>query len=345
MGGWLAQAAHDVTFVGRPYFTEVVTEKGLTIHDEQGTQTLHPINAVNTIAEAFNPSGNPPNPHLPETLPQYDLAIVTVKSYDTAAILQDFAAVQAQGLRLPAVLSLQNGVGNEEAFIKELGNEKVIAGTVATPVSIREAGTIQVEKPDYTIGLSGYDADAVAQLDDLDNHLQTAGFTIKRYPQPEGMKWTKLLMNMVGNASSAILDAPPAEVFVHNHLVDLEIEAWREALAVMRASKIRPVNIGSYPFRILAPLIRLLPKRVLRPVLRKRVAGARGGKMPSLYLDLDKGKPHNEVGWLNGAVVEQGRSVGVATPANQLLYETLMALVQNPEKRNEWQHKVGDLHL
>ena len=41
------------------------------------------------------------------------------------------------------------------------------------------------------------------------------------------MKWTKLLMNMVGNAACAILDMTPASRKWPRTLVDLEIDAWR----------------------------------------------------------------------------------------------------------------------
>jgi 2-dehydropantoate 2-reductase len=150
------------------------------------------------------------------------------------------------------------------------------------------------------------------------------------------MKWTKLLMNMIGNATGAILDASPAQLFADNAVVDVEIAAWREALAVMAAAAIPPVNLGSYPFALFAPLIRTMPNALLRPILRRQVRGARGDKMPSLHIDLHGGKTKSEIGWLNGAVVARGKEVGVATPVNALLTETVTALIGNRAGQAAW---------
>ena len=96
--------------------------------------------------------------------------------------------------------------------------------------------------------------------------------------------------------------------------------------------------MGSYPLKWLSPLIRRAPKPVLRMALGQIVGGARGGKTPSLHMDLSRGKTRNEVAWLNGAVVRQGRAVGVPTPVNALLNDTLLTLVSNNEEWDGWRH-------
>ena len=150
------------------------------------------------------------------------------------------------------------------------------------------------------------------------------------------MKWTKLLMNMMGNATCAILDEPPQTAFADGKIVDLEISAWREALAVMAAAGIPALNMDKYPFAMLAPLIRYAPKALMRPILRSQIGGARGGKLPSLHIDLHGGKGRSEVGWLNGAVVRKGGEVDVATPVNQVLTEVLSDLVAHPSEIGAW---------
>jgi 2-dehydropantoate 2-reductase len=157
------------------------------------------------------------------------------------------------------------------------------------------------------------------------------------------MKWTKLLMNMMGNATSAILDRTPARLFADARVVDLEIAAWREALAVMAAAHIPPVNLGSYPFAWLTPLIRLAPNSLLRGILRRQVSGARGDKLPSLHIDLHQGKRKSEIGWLNGAVVARGKQVGVATPINAMLTDTVTTLLANTNEQALWQGNVEKL--
>ena len=157
------------------------------------------------------------------------------------------------------------------------------------------------------------------------------------------MKWSKLLMNMIGNATSAILAEPPGVTFADPRVANLEINALREALSVMAASGIHPLNLEKYPLRTAAPLLRFGPRALLRPVLRKIVGGARGGKMPSLFLDLQAGKRGSEVGWYNGAIVRKGREIGIHAPVNNLLTDTVQQLAADPQARQDWRGNYAEL--
>ena len=338
VGGKLALAQQQVTLVGRRTFVEQVRARGLQLTDEQGAHTIRNLRVAASMLEAYDRSPS-----------AFDLAIFTVKSYDTAAAVAELQQALADtGAPPPALLSVQNGVGNE-AMLAQLA-APVIAGSITTPVSITAPGIIRIDKPRYGLGLApwrsegdkatgrqGDDAAGDAVFSGVCGVMELAGFAVKPYPDAAGMKWTKLLMNITGNATCAILNEPPETVFADTRMVDLEIRAWRETLAVMRAAHIAPVDLERYPFGKLAPLIRYAPLALIRPVLRKQIGGARGGKLPSLHIDLYNNKGKSEVRWLNGAVAEKGKAVGVATPVNALLTETLLRLVEHPEDRSNWQ--------
>lgn len=330
VGGKLAQSGQTVTLVGRPAFAATVQRQGLQLADERGAHQIRSVTAVGSMAEAYAP---------PDAA--YDLAVLTVKSYDTTAALEELKAAIGAG-PAPTVLSLQNGVGNEEAIADCFGPAAAIAGTITTPVSVQGPGEIRIDRPQYDLGLSAWHRDLpMDKLNAAQAALQQAGFAVVRYPHAQGMKWTKLLMNMAGNATSAILDMPPEQIFDADALLDLELAAWRETLAVMAAAKIPPVNLGGYPFALLGPLIRFAPRAWLRPLLRRRIGGARGGKLPSLHIDLHQGKRRSEVRWLNGAVVRKGAEVGVAAPVNRVLTETLLSLVGAPQQQEQWRRNPG----
>lgn len=325
VGGKLAMASQRVTLAGRRAFVEQVRAQGLKLIDEQGAHTVRNVRPVAGIQEAYDRSES-----------AFDLAIFTVKSYDTAAAAAEYRqALSGTGAPPPIFLSVQNGVGNEESIAQIADRAAVVAGSITTPVSVVGPGAIRVDKPRYGLGLASWRG-AEAALDDVCALMELAGFAVQRYGSAASMKWTKLLMNMMGNATCAILDEPPEIVFADNRMVDIEIAAWREALAVMAASHIAPVDLDGYPFGKLAPLIRYAPKALLRPVLRKQIGRARGGKMPSLHIDLHANKGKSEVRWLNGAVVEKGRQVGASTPVNALLTDTLLRLIEHPEERPGW---------
>lgn len=345
VGAKLALAGQRVALVGRAAFVEQVRAHGLQLTDEQGARTVRNVRPVASLLEAYNRS---------ETA--FDLAIFTVKSYDTLAASEEFKQTLADtGAPAPILLSVQNGVGNEEAIAQIAAAASVVAGSITTPVSVEGPGIIRIDKPRYGLGLAPWRGTPDARsaggreqtsappapmadsgFEDVCRLMQLAGFEVTPFADAAALKWTKLLMNMMGNATCAILDETPERVFADKRMVDLEIAAWREALAVMRAAQIPTVDLEHYPFTKLAPLIRYAPAALIRPVLRQQIGGARGGKMPSLHIDLQGNKGKSEVRWLNGAVASKGEAVGVATPVNTVLTETVLRLVAHPEERSRW---------
>lgn len=329
VGGKLASAGHAVKLVGRPGTTAALQSRGLELHAADGAvERIPSVSAVSSLREAFPDS--------------YDLAILAVKSYDTETVLDELAPAEA--LLPAAILSLQNGVGNEEQIATRFGPQRVLAGTITAPVEVKEPGVVQVTKSTFAVGLADFHGDSAdPKSNSLSSSFSSAGLPAKVYNDAYSMKWSKLLMNMIGNATSAILAEPPAVTFADPRIADLEIDALREALRVMAAAGIRPLNVEKYPLRTLAPLLRFGPRPLLRSALHRGVGGARGGKMPSLFLDLESGKRGSEVAWYNGAIVRKGVEVGVETPANCLLTETVQKLAAERGLRAGWRGNYEQL--
>ena len=354
VGGKLAAAGNDVTLVGRARTTAAVRTRGLELRAADGSaHTIRSVSAVASVQEAFHTEDGKTSSRsslLTRHSSPFDLAVLAVKSYDTATVLDELDAAMGAA-PLPAILSLQNGVGNEEAIAARFGPPRVIAGTITAPVEVREPGVVQVTKPDFAVGLAENRPESEEErrersiserplglplLTFLSSQLVAAGIPTKVYKDALGMKWSKLLMNMIGNATSAILAEPPSVTFADPRIANLEIDALREALRVMAAANIRPLNVEKYPLGALAPLLRFGPRALLRPALHRIVGGARGGKMPSLFLDLEAGKSGSEIGWYNGAIVRKGEEVGIRTPVNRLLSKTVQQLVAEPQLRAAW---------
>ncbi len=260
-----------------------------------------------------------------------DVVVVTVKAYDTDAVAEDLAQADVR----PFVLTLQNGVGNEERLAQVVGTERVLAGVLSTPVEVLSVGEVSVSRPSYKLGLaamhSGEDALRVTRA--LGEAYARAGFRVQYTGDYRALKWTKLLLNITANAQAALLGWSPDRVFAHPIAGTLEVRAWREALAVMRALHISPISFGGYPLPLVVPLIERAPIGVIRPLMGRFARGGRGSKMPSVYLDLVRKRGRTEVPWLNGAVARYGGTVGVSTPVNA----TLDALVADVAAgRLEW---------
>ena len=78
------------------------------------------------------------------------------------------------------------------------------------------------------------------------------------------MKWSKLLGNLVGNATSAILDMDPGAVYADRLGYRIERRQIHETVAVMRALGLKPVPLpGAHAGLLLRGLA--LPEAIGRP--------------------------------------------------------------------------------
>lgn len=305
VGASFARLEHDVTLMARPRLVEALREAPLAIEGPaSGRYTVK----LKTIAHTRDLS-TPPT-----------FVILTVKSFDTAGALPDLAELVRAGAK---VLTLQNGVGNEETLSGALGEAAVRAGAFTVSVSAPQPGVVTRHTGRGGFGLApiqGAPLDAELAL------FSSTGLPVIVTASHRDLKWSKLLLNVLANAQAALLDLAPRDLFANPRAFAIERQAFREARAVMRADQIGLVDLPAYPVRLLV-LAMALPAPVARRVLAKRVGGGRGDKMPSLWIDLRHGRGRSEVGWLNGAVARAGARAGVRTPVNAALTRLLEAAV------------------
>lgn len=207
-----------------------------------------------------------------------------------------------------------------------LGKATILSAVITLSVEVLEPGLVRLATTRGGIGLAATASDqSVAELGEV---FREAGFRTAVYRDYRAMKWSKLFLNIVANASPAILDMFPDEVFADSRLFALEQAVFREAMAVMRALGLRPVSLPGYPVPLFAWALCSLPTWLLRPILRKVIVPGRGGKMPSLHIDLSRGKGKSEVEYLNGAVVRCAQELGLDVPVNRALHAVLMGIVK-----------------
>ena len=335
ISGSLALAGHNVVLVEQPAVAEELRQRGLRLDltiDERRKHAL-PLrgasrSGVDGTKDAFllPPSSFVVADSLEDALKfwPFDVAIFALKSFDTAAALE---GLKPFAEKLPPILCLSNGVDNEPALAAALreaspwdGADKVIYGTVTSAIGRRAAGDIVLEKL-RGIGI----ADGHPLSSKLVTAFNAAMLNAELFPNALSMKWSKMLTNLIANPISAILDMTAAQIFADKRLYRLEIEMLRECLAVMEAQNLEVVNLPGTPVRALAFATKL-PLWLSKPLLGRAAGSGRGAKMPSFHIDLHSGRGKSEVDFLHGAVVRAGREVGVPTPVNKVLTETLLAL-------------------
>lgn len=317
IGARLALAGVVVSLVGRGPLVAAVRERGLRLVQPEDERTTRPLPAFTTLADAC--AGT-----------TYDLGILTAKAYDTAAIVDELRTATPTP---PPLLSLQNGVGNEETLAETFGADRVVAGALETPLSIPSPGVVTAHRSRYRAGIAPVDSPVLAEFSAA--LLRRSGLAVDLYQDYRRLKWSKLLLNLPANAMCAILDWTPAQCMANPLTASLEARAWQEAFCVMQALRIRPVNLARYPLALLAPIVPWVPANVLAKAMARTVAGGRGNKMPSFHVALSSGK-RSEVPWLNGAVARAGGSAGIPTPINAALTSILSSISNAPETWPDW---------
>ena len=323
IGGSLQSAGHDVTFIERKESLPRIRSNGIQIEDVKGN--IHKIESPHVTDDAIEA--------VKEC--QFDAAVIAVKSFDTERLMKSL--IEVIGL-LPPFISLQNGVENEALLASYLGKAKVVPASVCTAISRKRDGLIKVEK------LRGIGITAGHFLsEDIYKAFRSANLKPALIADGTAMKWSKMISNLLANASSAILDMTPAEIFSDPDGFRLEIQQIREAVRVMDAYTIPVINIPGIPVKTLVWAVQNLPEKLLRPVLINAVGGGRGEKMPSFYIDLHSGQPQNEVEYLNGAVVRFAREKAIHVPVNSGYYRILTALVKKELPLETYRHQPRKL--
>ncbi|MEI7742227.1 MAG: 2-dehydropantoate 2-reductase N-terminal domain-containing protein, partial [Chloroflexota bacterium] len=126
-----------------------------------------------------------------------DLVVVAVKQFDLPAAL-----VAAEAWPGAPLLTVQNGVG-AEAVAAAARTSPVLAGSITAAVEPCPDGVRRLRTGG--IGLASV-RDADATIAWLVPALSAGGLPARVFPDAVAMKWSKLLANLVGNASSALLD-------------------------------------------------------------------------------------------------------------------------------------------
>lgn len=278
IGGLLARA-HDVTLVGRDPHMRRVRESGLAI---TGLVDEHVEPAARTDAEGL----------------ASDLALVTVKSYDTPD-----AARALSGGRHGAVCSLQNGLGNEERLAEAL-RAPIIGGVATYGAELVEPGTVRMTGHG-TVTLGRYRDGDGSLLESIAAGFEAADVDAETTTDIRTNLWSKLAINAAINPLTALSRCRNGAI-VEEPLFSVATAAVREVEAVATTCDVD-----------------LPGPQVLSEV--RSVARATAENRSSMLQDV-LAERRTEIEAINGAVVDRAGAVPV--PVN----ETLTGLIRGWER-------------
>lgn len=227
-----------------------------------------------------------------------DLAIVCVKAYDTLQAARNIQDVLRPDTR---VLTLQNGLGNVEILAEVLGGERVLGGVTAEGATLLGPGRIRHAGQGSTILQASPDGEAIVTV------FRDAGFQARAEANIQDFIWGKLLVNVGINALTAVTRLRNGRLPELEGSRQIMEEAVSEALAVAKAVGV------SIPFPD--------PWGTVVEVCRNTA-----GNLASMLQDVLKHQP-TEIAFINGAIVREGKRLGISTPVNATL-ASLVTVIQ-----------------
>jgi 2-dehydropantoate 2-reductase len=311
----------QVMLVGRAPLMREMAMQGLVVDLPDGNQWVlrTPLASTEISAEAAALA---------------DAVFICTKAH---ALDEAIAQLQAAGLNKRAwLVPFQNGLGSEERLAQAFGGQRVLAATTTTPVSLVSPSRIKVESLSGGVGVAAVDRKLWS------GDMERSAAAVRKlvggevYTDYEAMKWSKLLLNIIGNASGAILDMPLSELYRDKRMLNLEFAMLREALAVMDKRKLLPVDLPGASAAKLAKALRKYPDWALRLLLKPRFIKGRGAKKPSLHFDVAQPNGKSEIEYLNGQVVAWGQELEIPVPVNSGLTRVMLDLVQGRERADDW---------
>lgn len=294
-GGLLARAGAQVTLLGRAVHLNAVREHGLAIDGLFGRHRVHRLTCATDVDEIRG---------------RYETILLTVKSWDTRAMIERVAALLSED---GVVVCLQNGLGNVETVADVVGPSRVLGGRVIFGAELPAPGRVRVTviaDPVLVGSLAAGDPDARARA--WAARFAAAGIPSRHTDRLRSELWAKVLYNAALNPLGALLGVPYGRLPEDPDARATMDDVIDEAFAVARACGVALAWATPMEYR---------------QTFYGRLVPSTADHRSSMLQDLERGRP-TEIEAINGYVVRQGAAHGVPTPANTLLTRLVRARVR-----------------
>ena len=292
IGGTLAMGGNDVHFVDMwQEHVDLINKDGLHMTNEKEDWYVR-VDARTTA----------------DTIGEADLVIVLVKSFATKQAVEQLKQTNVIG-KNTLVMSLQNGLGNEETIASVIGSENVISGKTYVGGRLIQAGYISAGVQGKWTYIGELNGEITYRIQTVCNVFNDAGLLCEVSDNIKGLIWDKLLINVAAGALCGITRLPYGPLYEEDYIKDVAVAAIQEGIQVAKAAGVvLKSEDPQYPWVAASE-------------------GLPGTFKTSILQSLELKRP-TEIDFINGSIVEWGKKYGIATPVNQ----TLVACVKGIEK-------------
>ncbi len=278
----LSEAGHSVHMLGTwKKGLDELKQHGARIVDVNGNERTYKVHATDDPHEVSGAKS----------------ALVLVKSWQTErAAHQLKESLASDGL----AITLQNGLGNRETLMRDLGAARVSLGVTTTGATLLGPGLVRAG------GEGVISIEQNQALGPLEAVLRSSNFNLQVVTDAQSLIWGKLVINAAINPLTALLRIPNGDLLSHPRA-----RKMMAALACETAEVATAENVH-LPFSN--------PVSAAEDVARKTARNH-----SSMFQDVIRGA-QTEIDAICGAVIRRAEPHGISVPYNHACWQMVSAI-------------------
>ncbi|WP_018296847.1 ketopantoate reductase family protein [Corynebacterium lubricantis] len=285
--GLMQDAGHEVHGVCKwEDHVQAVQENGLRVTGASGDRTVRLASFDTEVRD----------------LPQPDLLIIATKSFDVESAAESALPLIGEHT---VVQTIQNGLGAPDRVANIIGGDRLAIGVVGGfGASVPGPGVAHHNGMEM-IRFGSYGTLSDEEIERSAEIWRSSGFEVKTFSDTDQMVWEKFIMNVAFSGTTCATGLTIGQVMDNDTAWWVARSCSEEAIAIAKAKGIT-LDVGD-------------------PIEHVRGLGSKiPNAKPSMLLDANL-KRRCEVDSINGAVVDEGRKLGIPTPVNEAVSNIIRA--------------------
>ncbi len=283
-GAMLQRSGHDINFLFRRDY-QAIQKTGLKVYSVNGDFHLPQVTGYQTAPE----------------IGPVDLVIVglkTISNHHLIDLVNPLLGTET------AILTLQNGLGNEELLAEAFGAERILGGVAFLCSNRGEPGTVH-HLGEGKIRLGEFRGGLSQRSHDLARMFQAAGVACTAVSDLRRARWEKLVWNIPFNGLCALLKKDVTDLLNHPASKKLAKDLMLEVIAGANAQSLEePIDAPGFSQQLISFTENM------------------NHYQPSMMIDRAEGKPL-ELEAIYAVPLQQAKAVEISMPRVEMLYTLL----------------------
>nr|WP_320049068.1 putative 2-dehydropantoate 2-reductase [uncultured Desulfuromonas sp.] len=283
-GARLQQSGEEVHFLLRRDY-DAISKRGLTVHSCEGDFHLSQVKGYRSVQE----------------MPKVDLVIVGLKTFANQALKELITPLLDTHT---AILTLQNGLGNEELLAELFGAQRVLGGVAFICSNRGESGEVH-HLSQGAIRLGEFSSGLTDRSEKIAAMFNRAKVPCQAVEDLKKIRWEKLVWNIPFNGLCALTDKTTDQLLAHPPTRTLIRELMDEVACGANVQELTsPIDGKTFGARMI------------------EITEGMGGYHPSMMIDRQQGRPL-ELDAIYAIPLRQAAERGVELPRIAMLYSLL----------------------